>query len=58
MLGLFLAVMLFGPALRDSPVSNDSMRLPAMSNVPPPGSLHVELEPSPAQVAHPDERPQ
>ena len=44
MLGLVLAVMLLGPELRQSAAPTDSMRLPSMSNLPPPGSLQVEIE--------------
>lgn len=45
LLGLFMAVMLLGPALR-TPVVDDSIHVPAMTNVPPPGSLHIETETS------------
>lgn len=46
MLGLFLAVMLLGPELRQSSVPADAVRVPAMSNVPPPGSFGIEVEPT------------
>jgi hypothetical protein len=49
MLGLFLAAMLLGPELRQITAPSDAMRLPAMSNVPPPGSLQVEVESAEAQ---------
>lgn len=54
MLGLFLAVMLLGPELRQDTLPPDAVRLPAMSNVPPPGSLHVEVQPNEAPRAEPD----
>jgi len=48
-IGLLLLISAVGlalflvPALRDTP-DTDSPHLPSMSNVPPPGSLHIETE--------------
>ena len=48
-LGLLLLVAVVGlalflvPALRKSP-DTESPHLPSMTNVPPPGSLHIETE--------------
>lgn len=55
MLGVFLAVMLLGPELRQSTAPDDAVRLPAMSNVPPPGTLHVEVAPTESQQAKSNE---
>lgn len=55
MLGVFLLVMLLGPELRQSSMPDDAVRLPAMSNIPPPGSLHVEVEPAESRQAESNE---
>lgn len=40
------AVLLLVPALRKPPVTDSFVNLPAMSNPPPPGSLHIETAPA------------
>jgi hypothetical protein len=38
------AAMFFVPALREPPELGPEVSLPAMTNIPPEGSLHVEAE--------------
>ena len=38
----FLGVMLLVPTLRRAPTSVPTVDVPAMSNVPPPGSVHSQ----------------
>jgi hypothetical protein len=46
---LFIAAvggaLLLAPALRRAPDTRSPVNVPAMSNVPPAGSLHIELQP-------------
>jgi hypothetical protein len=41
-MGAVAAAMFLGPALRRPPELGPHMQLPAMTNVPPEGSLHIE----------------
>jgi hypothetical protein len=40
------SALLLVPALRKPPVTESLVNLPAMSNPPPPGSLHIEPPPA------------
>ena len=42
LLAVFIGVMFLGPALRKPPEAEPGVDVPAMSNIPPPGSLHFE----------------
>lgn len=42
LLAAFVGVLLLGPVLRKAPDPGPPADVPAMSNVPPPGSLHIE----------------
>ncbi|MEY4544009.1 MAG: hypothetical protein RL685_204 [Pseudomonadota bacterium] len=39
--------LLLAPALRKTPDAQSPVTLPAMSNIPPAGSLHIDLQPEP-----------
>lgn len=41
---VFVGAMLIGPALRRPPNPGPPADVPAMTNVPPAGSLHIEPE--------------
>lgn len=41
-MGAIAAALFLGPALRRAPELGPPMRLPAMTNIPPEGSLHIE----------------
>lgn len=41
-LAAFVGVLLLGPVLRKAPDPGPPANVPSMSNVPPPGSLHIE----------------
>ncbi len=43
LLAVSIVVMLVGPALRKEPDGGPPADVPAMSNPPPPGSLHIEM---------------
>jgi len=55
LMGVFAAASFLGPALRRAP--EPGLQLPTMTNIPPPGSLHIETaaEPQPAPEAPPPE---
>jgi hypothetical protein len=42
MMAALAAVLFLGPALRRAPDPGPPMQLPAMTNIPPEGSLHIE----------------
>jgi hypothetical protein len=41
-IGAIAAALFLGPALRRAPELGPPMQLPAMTNIPPEGSLHIE----------------
>jgi hypothetical protein len=43
-MGAIAAALFLGPALRPAPELGPPMQLPAMSNIPPEGSLHIETD--------------
>ena len=42
LLGAVAAALIFGPALRRPPRTESPTELPAMTNIPPAGTLHIE----------------
>ena len=42
LLGAVAAALIFGPALRRAPQTESPTQLPAMTNIPPAGTLHIE----------------
>jgi len=50
LLGALAAALFIGPALRGEPELGPPVRLPAMTNIPPAGSLRIE---APAEVPAP-----
>lgn len=57
LLGAFAAALFLGPVLRGEPDLGPPMRLPAMTNIPPDGSLRIETtaEAAPPTAAGPAE---
>ena len=43
-IGTVAAALFFGPALRRPPELGPGVNVPAMTNIPPEGSLHIESE--------------
>jgi hypothetical protein len=43
-IGAVAAAMFFGPVLRQAPELGADVDVPAMTNLPPEGSLHIETE--------------
>lgn len=47
-MGAIAAALFLGPALRRPPELGPPMQLPAMTNIPPRGSLHIDTANEPA----------